>query len=103
MPRSNVSGHPPAACSGGLPGRLHGRLAHGRRRGVSGRRPGKAWPAPRGAVDIALIAALHRAGLASPDAVGAVLLYRIITFKILVSAVWVGYQYVHDHARRGIG
>ena len=56
-----------------------------------------------GVVDIALITALTRAGLASPDAVGAVLLYRIITFKILVSAVWVGYQYVHDHARRGIG
>ena len=54
-------------------------------------------------MDIVLIAALHRAGPASPDAVGAVLLYRIITFKILVSAVWVGYQYVHDHARRGIG
>ena len=26
-------------------------------------------------------------------------LYRIITFKILVIAVWAGYQYLHDHAR----
>jgi len=51
-------------------------------------------------VDIVLIAALHRAGPASPDAVGAVLLYRIITFKILVSAVWVGIP-VCARSRRG--
>jgi uncharacterized membrane protein YbhN (UPF0104 family) len=53
-----------------------------------------------GVVDIALITALTRAGLASPDAVGAVLLYRIITFKILVTFGWIAYRYVHDHARR---
>ena len=41
----------------------------------------------------------HGAGLASPDAVGAVLPYRIITFKILVTVAWVGYQYLHDRAR----
>jgi uncharacterized membrane protein YbhN (UPF0104 family) len=49
-----------------------------------------------GIVDIALIAALTRAGLASPDAVGAVLLYRIITFRILVTLLWIGYRYLHD-------
>ena len=27
------------------------------------------------------------------------LLYRIITFKILVTVAWVGYQYLHDRAR----
>jgi putative heme transporter len=53
-----------------------------------------------GVVDIALITALTRAGLASPDAVGAVLLYRIITFKILVTFGWIGYRYVRDHIRR---
>ena len=31
----------------------------------------------------------------------AVLLYRIITFKILVTVAWVGYQYLHDHAPGG--
>ena len=51
-------------------------------------------------MDIALIAALHRAGLASPDAVGAVLLYRIITFKILVTFGWIGYRRLRDHTRR---
>jgi uncharacterized protein (TIRG00374 family) len=55
-----------------------------------------------GVVDIALIAALTRAGLASPDAVGAVLLYRIITFKILVTIGWIGYRRLQDHARRDV-
>jgi uncharacterized membrane protein YbhN (UPF0104 family) len=49
-----------------------------------------------GVVDVVLITALHRAGLASPDAVGAVLLYRVITFKILVTFVWIGYRYRRD-------
>jgi putative heme transporter len=53
-----------------------------------------------GVVDIALIAALRGAGLASPDAVGAVLLYRIITFKILVTLLWIGYRNLTDHRRR---
>jgi uncharacterized membrane protein YbhN (UPF0104 family) len=49
-----------------------------------------------GVVDIALIAALRGAGLTSPDAVAAVLLYRIITFKILVTLGWIGYRYLQD-------
>jgi putative heme transporter len=53
-----------------------------------------------GIVDIALITALTRAGLASPDAVGAVLLYRIITFKILVTFTWITYRYIQDRRRR---
>ena len=53
-----------------------------------------------GVVDIALITALTRAGLASPEAVGAVLLYRIITFKILVTFGWIGYRRLQDHIRR---
>ena len=52
-----------------------------------------------GVVDIALIVALHGAGLRSPDAVGAVLLYRIITFKILVTLLWIGYQYLRGRYR----
>jgi len=53
-----------------------------------------------GIVDIALITALSRAGLRSPDAVGAVLLYRIITFKIAVTLAWIAYRYIADRARR---
>jgi putative heme transporter len=49
-----------------------------------------------GVVDIALIAALHAAGVASPEAVGAVVLYRIISSKILVTLVWLGYRHVTD-------
>jgi putative heme transporter len=56
-----------------------------------------------GVVDIALITALTRAGLASPDAVGAVLLYRIITFKIVVTFGWIGYRRVQDHIGRAVG
>jgi putative heme transporter len=52
-----------------------------------------------GIVDIALIAALTRAGLAAPDAVGAVLLYRVITFKILVTFGWISCRYVQDRTR----
>jgi putative heme transporter len=55
-----------------------------------------------GVVDIALITALRGAGLASPDAVGAVLLYRVITFKILVTLVWIGYRYLQGRSRRVI-
>jgi putative heme transporter len=49
-----------------------------------------------GVVDVALIAALHAAGLRVGEAVGAVLLYRVITFKILVTLVWVVTQYLRD-------
>jgi uncharacterized membrane protein YbhN (UPF0104 family) len=55
-----------------------------------------------GVVDIALITALRGAGLASPDAVGAVLLYRVITFKILVTLVWIGYRYLQGRSRRAV-
>jgi uncharacterized membrane protein YbhN (UPF0104 family) len=41
-----------------------------------------------GVVDVALIAALHAAGLHTGDAVGAVLLYRVITFKIILTLIW---------------
>jgi uncharacterized membrane protein YbhN (UPF0104 family) len=56
-----------------------------------------------GIVDIALIAALSRAGLGSSDAVGAVLLYRIITFKIAVTLAWIGCRYITDRARQAVG
>jgi putative heme transporter len=49
-----------------------------------------------GVVDIALITALRVAGIASPEAVGAVLLYRIISFKIVTTLLWLGYRYVGD-------
>jgi hypothetical protein len=49
-----------------------------------------------GVVDIALITALTGAGLKMPDAVGAVLLYRIVSFKILVTLLWIGYRYLKE-------
>jgi len=53
-----------------------------------------------GVVEVALIAALAAAGISSPDAVGAVLLYRIMTFKI-AGLIWV--LYLHLHQRRQTG
>ena len=49
-----------------------------------------------GVVDVALIAAQHGTGLHTADAVGAVLLYRVITFKILLTLTWTAAQYVRD-------
>jgi putative heme transporter len=56
-----------------------------------------------GVVDVALIAALYGAGLQAGHAVGAVLLYRVITFKILVTLVWAVIQYIRGQggSRRG--
>ncbi len=50
-----------------------------------------------GVVDIALITALTGAGLKAPGAVGAVLLSRIVSFKILVTLLWIGYRYLKEH------
>jgi putative heme transporter len=52
-----------------------------------------------GVVDIALIAALRAAGLASPKAVGAVLLYRIISSKILMTLLWLAGRYLKERRR----
>ena len=42
---------------------------------------------------------LAAAGIGSPGAVGAVLLYRIMTFKIAGTLIWVLYPHVrHRHA-----
>ncbi len=62
-------------------------------------------PAPYGIglVDIALIIALHAARLPTPDAVAAVLYYRIITFKIVTTVLWMGYTYVRGRLRRAAG
>jgi putative heme transporter len=51
-----------------------------------------------GVVDVALIVALHAAGLHTGDAVGAVLLYRVITFKIIVTLIWSVAQYLRERA-----
>jgi putative heme transporter len=51
-----------------------------------------------GVVDVALIAALHGAGLHTGDAVGAVLLYRVITFKITVTLIWAITQHLRHPA-----
>ena len=52
-----------------------------------------------GLVDIALIIALHAVTLRSPEAVAAVLYYRIITFKIGTTLLWLGYSYIRGRVR----
>jgi hypothetical protein len=69
---------------------------------VSGPSAGASRPRHRLWAAVRAIAALTRAGLASPQAVGAVLLYRIITFKILVTLGWIGYRPLRDHIRRAV-
>jgi uncharacterized membrane protein YbhN (UPF0104 family) len=44
-----------------------------------------------GVVGAVLIAALVASGLAVPAATAAVIFYRIITFKLLITLVWVMY------------
>jgi hypothetical protein len=45
--------------------------------------------------------ALHTARLPTPDAVAAVLYYRIITFKIGTTLLWTGHKYLRDRPSRG--
>jgi len=67
----------------------------------AGQAAGSFSPTPYGIgiVDIALIIALHAARLRTPDAVAAVLWYRIITFKIGTTLLWMGYTYLHNRLR----
>jgi uncharacterized protein (TIRG00374 family) len=51
-------------------------------------------PAGLGLVDIVLIAALAGAGIKPAFAVAAVLLYRIVTFKIVISMAFLGTHYL---------
>jgi putative heme transporter len=53
-----------------------------------------------GLVDVALIIALHAARLGTADAVAAVLYYRIITFKIGATLLWIGCTYLHNRLNR---
>jgi uncharacterized protein (TIRG00374 family) len=56
-------------------------------------------PAGIGVVDIALIAAQTAAGIAAPTAVAVTVLYRLLSFKILASMIWFGYQRWQFRAR----
>ena len=47
-----------------------------------------------GVVEVTLTAALTAAGISTPAAVGAVLLYRIMTFKIAGTLIWVLYPHL---------
>ena len=71
----------------------------------AGQAAGSFSPTPYGIgiIDIALIIALHAARLRAPDAVAAVLYYRIITFKIVTTLLWMGYTYLRDRPRRAAG
>jgi putative heme transporter len=53
-----------------------------------------------GLVDIALIFGLHAARLGTPDAVAAVLYYRIITFKIGATLLWMGCAWLRNRPAR---
>ena len=48
-----------------------------------------------------LVRSAGAAGLRSPDAVAAVLYYRIITFKVLVTLVWIGCRSLRERQARG--
>jgi uncharacterized membrane protein YbhN (UPF0104 family) len=71
----------------------------------AGQAAGSFSPTPYGIgiIDVALVIALHAARLRTPDAVAAVLYYRIITFKIVTTLLWMGYTYVRDRKRRAAG
>jgi uncharacterized membrane protein YbhN (UPF0104 family) len=58
-------------------------------------------PAGVGVVDIVLIAALAAAGIPVPTAVAATVLYRLLSFKILSSMIWFGYQRWQHRGRAG--
>jgi len=60
-------------------------------------------PGGLGVVDIAMIAALVAAGLREPEAIAAVLLYRTVTFKALITTVWLVGRSVSRRRRRVIG
>jgi putative heme transporter len=54
-------------------------------------------PGGIGAVEIAMVAALAAFGVRGPDAILAVLVYRVITFKVLGSLWGVVYEYLDRH------
>jgi uncharacterized protein (TIRG00374 family) len=59
-------------------------------------------PGGLGVVDVTMTAALVAAGVRAPAAVAAVLLYRIITFKVVVTTVWMVYRSVSDRRKRRV-
>ncbi len=56
-------------------------------------------PAGLGIVEIVLVAALASAGLRGTYAVAAVLVYRVIALKILISGGWLAYHYLAGRRR----
>ena len=53
-----------------------------------------------GVVEVTMTAALIAAGLRPPDAVAAVLLYRIVAFKGIITSCWFGQRAVMHHRQR---
>jgi putative heme transporter len=60
-------------------------------------------PGGIGAVEIAMVAALAAFGVRGPEAITAVLVYRLITFKVLGSFWAMIYEYVDRHRRPVMG
>jgi uncharacterized protein (TIRG00374 family) len=56
-------------------------------------------PGGLGVVDVTMTAALVAAGAPAPGAVAAVLLYRIVTFKVFVTTVWMISRALSDRRR----
>jgi len=56
-------------------------------------------PGGIGAVEVTMVAALAAFGVRGPDAITAVLVYRLITFKVIGSFWAVAYEYVDRHRR----
>ncbi len=56
-------------------------------------------PGGIGVVDVTMTAALVAAGIRPPDAVAAVLLYRIINSKFILATVWVIHRSIRQRRR----
>ena len=71
----------------------------------AGQGAGSLSPTPGGigVVEVAMTAALAAAGLRAADAFAAVLLYRIVAFKIGITLAWFAERTVARHRRRAAG
>jgi putative heme transporter len=58
-------------------------------------------PGGIGAVEVTMVAALAAFGVRGPDAILAILVYRLITFKVIGSFWAVIYEFVDRHRQRG--
>lgn len=56
-------------------------------------------PAGLGVVETAMIAALVATGLRAPDAIAAVIVYRVLTFKVVITTIWCAFRPLIEHRK----